>query len=293
MTSELGSGGDPSFCGNCGATVQAGSRACGTCGQPVEDTGGPPLDYIPYCRSCGVGVPWGMGHTCRRCGVAPLCELHFRADTGLCFDCAAVPGYDGSATVAAGFHCGNCGAPLSPNENHCSNCGRAVFAPLYPGVEYMGFWIRAGAYVVDWILGYVVVLLIAQFLGISPISSEVDPNTVEDVSVLFENINYSFLLMFWGVSSAHTLLLTAWRGQTLGKMLFRIQVVNTDGNIPSLPRVAVRELLRSVVLLALFPLGFVYLWVALDWRKRGLHDYLGGSYVVRKQRSPSPPGGGF
>ena len=157
----------------------------------------------------------------------------------------------------------------------------------------MGFWIRAGAYVVDWILAYVVVLLIAQFLGISPISSEVDPNTVEDISVLFENINYSFLLMFWGVSSAHTLLLTAWRGQTLGKMLFRIQVVNADGNIPSLPRVAVRELLRSVVLLALFPLGFVYLWVALDTRRRGPHDYLGGSYVVRKQRNAGTSSRGF
>ena len=292
MTSELGSGGEPSFCGNCGAAVQAGSRVCGVCGQPVKDAGAPPQDYIPYCRSCGVGVPWGMGHTCHRCGVAPLCELHFRADTGLCFDCSAAPAYAAGATAAGGLRCGACGAPVALYTEFCPNCGRALAAP-YAGVEYMGFWIRAGAYVADWILAYVVVLLVAQFLGISPISSEVDPNTVDDISVLFENINYSFLLMFWGVSSAHAVLLTAWRGQTLGKMLFRIQVVNADGNIPSLPRVAVRELLRSVVLLALFPLGFVYLWVALDWRKRGLHDYLGGSYVVRKQRSPRPPGGGL
>ena len=296
MTSELGSGEDPSFCGNCGAVVQAGSRACGACGQPVTDTGRPPQDYIPYCRSCGVGVPWGMGHTCRRCGVAPLCERHYRADTGLCFDCAAVPSAATAASTGSRFRCGGCGAPVAPYTEFCSNCGRPVALTAsahYASVEYMGFWIRAGAYVVDWILAYVVVLLIAQLLGISPISSEVDPNTVEDISVLFENINYSFLLMFWGVSSAHTLLLTAWRGQTLGKMLFRIQVVNADGNIPSLPRVAVRELLRSVVLLALFPLGFVYLWVALDWRKRGPHDYLGGSYVVRKQRNGRRTSGGL
>ena len=79
--------GGPSFCGNCGAAVQAGSAACNVCGQPVveptEQSGPPPTDYIPYCRSCGVGVPWGMGHTCQRCGVMPLCELHFQANTGL------------------------------------------------------------------------------------------------------------------------------------------------------------------------------------------------------------------
>jgi len=87
--------------------------------------------------------------------------------------------------------------------------------------------------------------------------------------------------------------MTALRGQTLGKMLLRIQVVDAGGNVPPWPRAVARELLRGVISLALFPLGLLYLWVALDTRKRGLHDYLGGSYVVRKQRNAGPSNRGF
>ena len=296
MTSELGSGGDPSFCGNCGAAVPAGSRACGACGQPVEDTGGPPLDYIPYCRSCGVGVPWGMGHTCNRCGVAPLCELHFRADTGLCFDCAAVSSAAVAASTSGGLRCGGCGAPVAPHTEFCPNCGRPVAltpSTPYGEVEYMGFWIRFAAYVIDWIAIYGLSVLIAALIGVPLIAGGAEPTASDDISVILDNFNYRFLLLFCGAFTIYGILMTALRGQTLGKMLLRIQVVDAGGNVPQWPRAVARELLRGVISLALFPLGLLYLWVALDPRRRGLHDYLGGSYVVRKQRNAGPSGGGL
>ena len=307
MTSESGVGAGQSFCGNCGAVVEPGSRACGVCGHPVAETAGamdaPPRDYIPYCRSCGVGVAWGTGHTCQRCGVAPLCALHFRAADGLCLDCANAPSYNAGGVVATGgLRCGACGAPVSPDADFCPNCGRAVALPQsapsipsapYEGVEYMGFWIRAGAFLIDWIAAYLVAAILAAVIGISLTSGEVDPAAMDDITIALENINYSFLLMFWGLSVAHSVLLTGLRGQTLGKMLLRIQVVDANGNVPPWQRVAVREMARAVVLLALFPLGFIYIWVGFDARKRGPHDQLGGCYVVRKQRGARPPGGIF
>ena len=295
MTSDSGMGGRPSFCGNCGAPLSAGSLVCGACGQPaaepVEQTGPPPVDYIPYCRNCGVGVPWGMGHTCQRCGVTPLCELHFRAETGLCFDCSAAPSYAGPAPQqAGGLHCGACGSSVAPGVGFCSNCGRALAMP-YAGTEYMGFWIRVAAYVVDWILIYALSALIAALIGIPLIAGDAGQTATDDLSVILENFNYGFLLLFCGAFTVYGILMTALRGQTLGKMLLRIQVVDADGNVPPWPRAVARELLRGAISLALFPLGLLYLWVALDTRRRGLHDYLGGSYVVRKQRNGNRTGG--
>ena len=101
MTREPDFNTGASYCGNCGTPVQAGAIACANCGSlipgattgtgPAQGTGGPmPADYIPYCRSCGVVVNWGEGHTCNRCGITPLCALHFRAGKG-CASTAQMP----------------------------------------------------------------------------------------------------------------------------------------------------------------------------------------------------------
>ena len=289
MTSESGTGGGPAFCGNCGAAIVPGVRVCGACGRPAADTASstadvPPPDYIPYCRNCGIGVPWGAGHTCRRCGVTPLCQRHFRAAAGLCLDCAAAA--SATAGVAAdyggGLRCRVCAAAVAPGAGFCPNCGQVVTAAVREGVEYMGFWIRFAAFAVDWIIVYVAAALTAAVIGVSLTSGDVDPAALDDISLALENFNYSFLLLFCGMSAVYGAVMTVWRGQTLGKMLLRIQVVDADGNVPPWHRALLRELVRGVILLALFPLGLLYVWVALDTRKRGPQDYLGGSYVVRK-----------
>ncbi len=298
MTSDSGSGAEASFCGNCGAVVSAGRRACEVCGQPVaaagEQTGPCPPDYIPYCRNCGVGVPWGMGHACQQCGVAPLCELHFRAESGLCFDCSAAPAYASSERAGydvGGLRCRACGTSVSPNADFCPNCGQGLSTAQYPGVEYMGFWIRFAAFAIDRIIVYVIAVLIAIAIGISRTTGEADPAIEQNVVVSFETINFSFILLTWGVSVVYGVLLTAFRGQTLGKMLLGIQVVDSRGSIPPWYRVVARELAGRFV--SEVPIWLGYLWIAFDQNKRGWHDYLGGCYVVRKRRNTGQPGGGY
>lgn len=296
MATELGPDTERSFCGNCGTAIEPGVRVCSACGEPVAEPpprGEPaPRDYIPYCRNCGVGVPWGRGHTCQRCGVSPLCDLHIHPATGRCFDCADAPSYSGGAAVAGAQRCGACGMLVAPFSDFCPNCGRGL-AAQFQGMEYMGFWIRLAAFVADWIFAYLVAALIAAIIGISLTSGEVDPQAMEDLTIAIENFNYSFLILFGGISVVHGAVMTAFRGQTLGKMLLRIQVVDAEGNVPSWQKAILRELLRGVILMALFPLGLLYVWVSLDSRKRGPHDYLSGSYVVRKQRSPTRRERGF
>lgn len=288
-----------SYCGNCGTPVQAGAIACSNCGRPIpgattgtgpaQGPSGPvPADYIPYCRSCGVVVNWGDGHTCSRCGITPLCALHFRALERLCFDCADARAPSRSAMSPTGLRCGACGAAVAPYTEFCPNCGRA-FSLARTGMEYVGFWSRAAAFIIDWIAAYLVAVLVAVAIGFSISSGEIDPEAGGDVSFSIQSINYGFLLLYWGISVAHTMLLTVWRGQTLGKMVMGIQVVDANGNLPPLQRIIARELVRAVILLALFPLGFMYLWVLIDDRRRGPQDFVGASFVVRKRRGSNPP----
>ena len=292
MTSEPGPDVGPSFCGNCGARMDSESQICGACGQPANppfsSTETAPRDYIPYCRNCGVGVPWGRGHSCQRCGVAPLCDLHFRSASGLCLDCADAPTYSGGAIAAGGLRCNGCGMFVAPLTDFCPNCGLGMAAP-YVKTEYMGFWIRFAAFVADWIIAYVVAALVAAVIGISLTSGDVDPEALADISIAIENFNYSFLFLFSGISALYCATMTALTGQTLGKMLLRIQVVDSEGNVPPWHKSVARELLRGIFLLALFPLGLLYVWVALDARKRGPHDHLFGCYVVRKTRNTGQP----
>ena len=98
----------------------------------------------------------------------------------------------------------------------------------------MGFWIRFAAFVVDWIIVYVAAALTAAVIGISLTSGDIDPAAMDDISIAIENFNYSYLLLFCGMSAVYGVLTTALRGQTLGKMLLRIQVVDANGNIPPL-----------------------------------------------------------
>ena len=302
MASDSGPDSRPSFCGNCGTPVDPDSRICGTCGHPLDSSpaaseqsyeafNDPPADYIPYCRGCGIGVPWGEGHSCSRCGVSPLCALHFQTAEGLCLDCAGAPP-SRNTIEAGGLRCGGCGAGITPMTDFCPNCGRGQSSAIR-GEEYAGFLQRLAAFIVDWVAAYLVAALVAAIIGISLTSGDVEPVALEDVQITLANFNYSFLLLFSAIGTVHGVIFTVWRGQTLGKMLLKIQVVDATGNIPPLHKAVLRELLRGVILLALFPLGLLYIWINFDSRKRGPHDHLSSSYVVRKQGGAKTPGGFF
>ena len=79
-------------------------------------------------------------------------------------------------------------------------------------------------------------------------------------------------------------------GQTLGMRAWRIRVVAEDGAPISWPRALVRF---AAGLLALLPLGLGLWWGIFDAQRRGWHDRLTSTRVVRVQSqvatSPAPP----
>ena len=144
-------------------------------------------------------------------------------------------------------------------------------------LEYVGFWVRTGATIIDTIL----LMLITWPLLISIYGWEVFDieKTGLVAGPLDLYISYVFpaiaVIVFWITKQA-----------TPGKMAVSAKIVDaTSGNAPS-PAQCIGRYFACIV--AGLPLGLGFLWVAFDKRKQGWHDKLAGTVVVRPRRSPEP-----
>ncbi len=76
---------------------------------------------------------------------------------------------------------------------------------------------------------------------------------------------------------------TLWQGQTPGKRLAQIRVIQDDGRPISLPQATLRALLRTFDDLSFFILGF--LLIVLGKKEKRLGDWVAGTVVIQEQRS--------
>jgi uncharacterized RDD family membrane protein YckC len=74
------------------------------------------------------------------------------------------------------------------------------------------------------------------------------------------------------------LIFTGAAAQTPGMRVLGIRVIDAYGDPPSIARAAARA---AGCLAAVFTLGLGFLWIAFDREKRGLPDWLAGTYVVK------------
>lgn len=115
--------------------------------------------------------------------------------------------------------------------------------------------------------------------------------TVEDLE---GRLPGAVLLGLFGFGAIYTIVPTALWGQTPGKIAVGSRVVaEEDGSLPGWRRAALRWALPG----AFGRLPHVGLWVSLavmaslvvDPRRRGLHDRVAGTIVVKVPRVPRPP----
>ena len=69
-------------------------------------------------------------------------------------------------------------------------------------------------------------------------------------------------------------------GRTPGKMLAGIIVVDEDGRTPGIATAIGREMAFKAVSAIIFGLGL--LWIVIDPARRGWHDRMAGTFVLRK-----------
>ena len=136
---------------------------------------------------------------------------------------------------------------------------------------YAGFWTRFVAYLIDMIVIYAISSLLNTIsFGLL--------NKVLDFPILGEESLSYVLVMF-----TYFILMTYFFSQTLGKMIMKIKVETNRGDKLSLADVVYRELIGR--LLTIFLAYLPYLAVAFTNKKKGLHDFVADTVVVKEDFS--------
>jgi uncharacterized RDD family membrane protein YckC len=143
-----------------------------------------------------------------------------------------------------------------------------------PNHEYVGFWLRVVASLIDTAL--LVVLLIPLFWGMASFMS-VDALTLLTAS---ETQWYSIVLQYLFPAMV-VVVFWKYKSATPGKMIFGAKIVDAKtGETPSTGKLIGRYLAYYVSAL---PLLLGMFWVGWDKRKQGWHDKLAGTVVIRSR----------
>jgi uncharacterized RDD family membrane protein YckC len=137
--------------------------------------------------------------------------------------------------------------------------------------EYVGFWARVGAAIIDTILAMVIVApLLTYFYGAE--------YWIRTGSLIAGPAD---LLLNWILPAIAVILFWIYRQATPGKMAIGAKIVDakTLGK-PAKGQLVIRYLGYYV---SIIPLMLGILWVGFDARKQGWHDKLAGTLVVRSR----------
>ncbi len=148
-----------------------------------------------------------------------------------------------------------------------------------------GFFLRTAAYLIDSLVIIFPMVIVWYALGM-PV-----PETEAEIIGYLENPPeefQTFLMVNVILDLLYRTIFVALFATTPGKRIFSMYVVRGDGSRISHLRVLARQSL--VALLHLIPFGvFVFLVVAFRQDRRGLHDLICDTVVIRRQRQPVNP----
>jgi uncharacterized RDD family membrane protein YckC len=145
-------------------------------------------------------------------------------------------------------------------------------------LEYVGFWARVWATIIDSVLMLFLIAPLAKIVyGHGYFSYEYMTTLHEPKDILISYVLPALVVIsFWSVKHA-----------TPGKMAIGAKIVDAKtGGAPSLWQHVLRYLGYFV---SIFPACLGLLWVAFDSKKQGWHDKLAGTVVVRPKKRGTLP----
>lgn len=134
--------------------------------------------------------------------------------------------------------------------------------------DYAGFWPRAAAFLVDWLIAIVIAVpIMVVGFGLRRVSLDPAEHSWDLLSFI---VIVAVVIGFW-----------RYCGATPGKLALGLKIVDAaTGNPPSLWRLVLRFAGYFVSALPLY-LGF--LWIAIDRRKQGWHDKIARTIVINSE----------
>ena len=145
-------------------------------------------------------------------------------------------------------------------------------------LRYGGFWRRLGAFVIDLVMIFLlcavmaVMAYVAYKVGLAAHNRRVSLGNASPLVVL---LTMAGLFL----TTAYFVLFHGMDGQTIGKVVFHLRVVGADRQRISYRRALLRWL--GTVGFGVASIGLSLLWILWSREKRGWHDFLARTWVIR------------
>jgi len=147
------------------------------------------------------------------------------------------------------------------------------------GVRYAGFWVRVLAYFIDYLLLFAANMILFIPLGfLVGLATAGGTQEISDESAALIGLLY-YVVVFAIVWLYYALMESSRAQGTLGKRALGLIVTDSRGGRLTFARATGRYFAK---LLSGFMFCIGYLMVAFSDRKRGLHDLIAETYVLKK-----------
>lgn len=152
-------------------------------------------------------------------------------------------------------------------------------------LEYVGFWPRVGAALIDTLLLGIVSGLIVGILGLGTSNFNYDHFLADPLNASWQWSYSDDSLLSWLLPAALVIVLWYKRQATPGKDAIHAKIVDAKtGLAPTMFQLVIRYLGYYV---SIFPMCLGLIWVGFDSRKQGWHDKIAGTVVVRPKKRGS------
>ena len=283
-------------CYNCGAEVASGTESCANCGARLElECPACRHPYIAgnrFCGNCGLNLVDAAAAT------APPSTLPVAGEPAAPQEPGHGAAPESTATSEPSLApqsqdvvCSRCHRPNDADSAYCLACGfpllvsgsgqseqarLAAFELGSPG----GFWLRAVAYIIDTVVIVFPVVFLWIIFG-QPVPESFDQ--LLDPPAGYDRMQ--ILVLF--LTMAYDTALITYFATTVGKRALGMYVVRSDGSSVGFVRALARHLLTAVS--ANLTLGLIFLVVLFREDRRGLHDLICDTVVIRRYRRQAGP----
>jgi uncharacterized RDD family membrane protein YckC len=162
---------------------------------------------------------------------------------------------------------------------------RSVGRREAPSVYVVGFWKRLVAAAIDFgviaPVALLITFIVSKASGVHLPAKQLKLTDVDmwiDLVLATNPAIVMGLVLFLAITMIYLFVFHMTLGRTLGMRVLKMKVIDVYGDPPSPARCAARCAGYLASIATLF-LGF--LWIGFDSEKRGLQDWIAGTYVIR------------